>query len=1437
MNCNSIRPMSMSGPRAAALLAVLAAMALPGSWSTARAAQNDMAFTAKIKPWGTASFDLTIQNDTLEPITGFTVTMDGTDHKFASIYAGSLTRSARVLEPLYVSGDIGLVREVWNGPGGSSVAHLLSWPFYPASPSSRNLVTGTFEAPTDIADNYGQRMHGYLVAPETGFYTFWIASDDGGALWLSTDTNPANSVLIASVPGWTSPRQWTKFGSQQSVPVSLVAGQYYYLSAVMKEGGGLDNLAVGWLRPSGLYQLPMPANTFRIKTVGGDALDTFDPSSSTDQSDTIRILDIAGLDRGSSVFLKAAFTAPPANAAQVLWNNGASRQNAIITVFGANGGRGELTLNDTASNESNVEYVFLTEKRPRTLRVRSETLDSGIYISNFVVRVLNSQGGLVEERVQPAGNVTIAHLSDGMRVEISAAGEVYRNAAGEFLYDASSIPPDSGINSANPPRQRFVATGLSVNNTPQTGDPTQYSFDLNGDTEVRIRWRQDFALLVNHDFSATESPERDPQGNPWAGPLVSSASGNPSPDATKIQWIAKGAEVIAQIDGQVLDFSRPGLDIRYVPKAYRARGSARGVFVQHDTHTNAFIVGQSPAQRQQVNSFAMDGWGSIEYVWQIQFGVRVNVDDSSRSALPRVFQSAPTGGPSLEIGSLEGVFWFNPNEAVQVSSAANVTPDPTSLALSGWISGDGFYFSSSGDISSHDGSLLTGGPTVEAGNPVALWQAGFTDSNGRQYRGLSIPNLRRPVRVLWTYGDQIYLDTVRIGQYMFQTNEALLAANPTVAAMILRAPDQINLLSVAGLNQNVAAADMAVWDPNALRLYPLVPGQFRAKWTDSGGSSIQVLVDALPPEQPHYPHVAGSPPVQLTPDPAGTFFFKELKYTENSAAISGGSLFSADQPGRSVLLFGEIKSIGRGDPKEYLRVRMVQTRSWDDGLAAAATTIVGQAISDPSLDLANLGTGLIRFEQARYNPNVYDPAKLDGLTSRAVYDLERLRSTTGEKIVVNRDALPGPIIPVNLHPGASAEQRIVVVWYYDPALTDEILWPHAARTYIPRWPATEDEGLGRIVIASRYGSESVNAQGQDQLVAPGLTNIVPNGLGGLVTSVIARATTYNPSRLQQPAVYVQNDANAPGYNPNEEHGLMAPSLRFAQVSPRPPAAYALRNNDLNRYNAASTSEAGQPADYSSHPYVLVQYFDTALGEFRMRVYRVQKEDQNIPNYRFANQTLVTPAAAQSAVSATPQTLVQEPHVLMEAGEPVIPFYPLGVVIGASPSPETFGLNIKNQSTYWEDHKGSSWAVSGGENAWFTYSIHYPMSPAFWWPPNQPGRVRYDEATGQKRAAFPSTGDSVSFMPTNIVPLRNLGHRQPGGGSGGEQRQAQQDPLQERLAGGGAHPEGGRDADLLGRRVPPGPPQHDGAGPERPGADGADAGPAGRAGLRGGRGRV
>ncbi len=152
----------------------------------------------------------------------------------------------------------GITREWWLGIGGTAVSDLTSNPAYPNSPSGTETVTTLFESPTNWNDNYGQRMRGYYIAPVTGNYFFYIASDDNGELWLSTDNTVANKRLIASVPGWTNSRAWTTYPNQKSAAIALTAGQRYYIEALMKEGGGGDNLAVGVEYPNGAQELPMP---------------------------------------------------------------------------------------------------------------------------------------------------------------------------------------------------------------------------------------------------------------------------------------------------------------------------------------------------------------------------------------------------------------------------------------------------------------------------------------------------------------------------------------------------------------------------------------------------------------------------------------------------------------------------------------------------------------------------------------------------------------------------------------------------------------------------------------------------------------------------------------------------------------------------------------------------------------------------------------------------------------------------------------------------------------------------------------------------------------------------------------------------------------------------------------------------------------------------
>jgi hypothetical protein len=138
-----------------------------------------------------------------------------------------------------------ILREYWANVKGNQTS---DGPVNKA-PTSTSYLT-SFEAPSNVAENYASRIRGYLCAPETGNYTFWIASDDYGDLYLSTNDDPANKQRIAYIKGWSNPRQYNKHYSQKSAPVYLEKGKRYYIEALHKEAWINDNLAVAWRLPS-----------------------------------------------------------------------------------------------------------------------------------------------------------------------------------------------------------------------------------------------------------------------------------------------------------------------------------------------------------------------------------------------------------------------------------------------------------------------------------------------------------------------------------------------------------------------------------------------------------------------------------------------------------------------------------------------------------------------------------------------------------------------------------------------------------------------------------------------------------------------------------------------------------------------------------------------------------------------------------------------------------------------------------------------------------------------------------------------------------------------------------------------------------------------------------------------------------------------------------
>lgn len=156
-----------------------------------------------------------------------------------------------------------ILHEVWNNVSGASISSN-NWSNKPNNVSPLT----AFEAPRNIDDNYAARIRGYICAPQTGNYTFWISGDDATELWLSTDSTSSNKIKIAYNTAYTDARNWNRYESQKSVQIYLKAGYKYYIEALHKEEYGEDHVAVAWQLPDGTFEAP----------IAGSHLSPFNPS-------------------------------------------------------------------------------------------------------------------------------------------------------------------------------------------------------------------------------------------------------------------------------------------------------------------------------------------------------------------------------------------------------------------------------------------------------------------------------------------------------------------------------------------------------------------------------------------------------------------------------------------------------------------------------------------------------------------------------------------------------------------------------------------------------------------------------------------------------------------------------------------------------------------------------------------------------------------------------------------------------------------------------------------------------------------------------------------------------------------------------------------------------------------------------------------------------
>ncbi|MCL3778762.1 DUF2341 domain-containing protein [Prolixibacteraceae bacterium JC049] len=150
----------------------------------------------------------------------------------------------------HFQGDGRLKAEYWNGIGGTRISSLKANSNYPNNPTTTEYLS-SFDAPRNRGTSFGGRFTGYIVPPQTGYYNFFVASDDNSEFRISSNDDPGNLPIDANVyvDSWASYQNYWDSDCFHSSSKLLVKGNVYYFEGLYKEGGGGDHFTLAWLKP------------------------------------------------------------------------------------------------------------------------------------------------------------------------------------------------------------------------------------------------------------------------------------------------------------------------------------------------------------------------------------------------------------------------------------------------------------------------------------------------------------------------------------------------------------------------------------------------------------------------------------------------------------------------------------------------------------------------------------------------------------------------------------------------------------------------------------------------------------------------------------------------------------------------------------------------------------------------------------------------------------------------------------------------------------------------------------------------------------------------------------------------------------------------------------------------------------------------------------
>ncbi len=275
------------------------------------------------------------------------------------------------------AGEPGVLQETWMGVSGERVTDLTENARYGEPPDETRRLTAF--ATETAADQYGSRYRALLHPQATGEYTFWLASDDGGELWLSSDERADNGRRIATVTGWTGRNEWDRQPGQRSQPILLEAGRAYHMMALHKEGGGGDHLSVAWQGP-GIERRIVPGDVLTLPELAPEERARLNETERADRRRRKRAERVVAFQRRgetlplemSSLFSVSGEGAPPDDTGiNVLIDQ--AHQTSFVVLWGLRGqvrGQGFRACSSVASLSS-----VLTPGSPSRVRTRAAGME------------------------------------------------------------------------------------------------------------------------------------------------------------------------------------------------------------------------------------------------------------------------------------------------------------------------------------------------------------------------------------------------------------------------------------------------------------------------------------------------------------------------------------------------------------------------------------------------------------------------------------------------------------------------------------------------------------------------------------------------------------------------------------------------------------------------------------------------------------------------------------------------------------------------------------------------------------------------------------------------------------------------------------------------------------------------------------------------------